>query len=188
MGLESISTTSLRGSEKGFNDPAKYAQVVERLHERGIILQGCFVFGMDQDTPEVFEKTARFAIDVGIDLPRFAVATPFPGTAFYKQLEAEGRILTRNWELYDGQHVVFEPARMSTDELQRGIEHTWRYTYRWRHIARRVLHAPSAPFLTLLTNLGYRRYAHRLDRFYTCDTPRLPRGPGAGVAIAAAKR
>jgi hypothetical protein len=110
MGLESISPAALRASRKGFNSPDEYAGLVERLHEHGIALQGCFVFGLDDDTPDVFLKTARFAVEAKIDLPRFAIATPFPNTGLYKRLEAEGRIITKNWELYDGQHVVFPAA------------------------------------------------------------------------------
>src|SRR6266511_5710789 len=104
MGLESISPQTLRQSHKGFNSPEKVVQVVERLHAHGIALQGCFVFGLDHDEPEVFLKTAEFAVEAGIDLPRFAIVTPFPNTPLHQRLESEGRILTRNWELYDGQH------------------------------------------------------------------------------------
>ena len=63
MGLESISHANLRSSRKGFGDPDSYGRVVERLHERGIALQGCFVFGLYHDTPEVFLKTAQFAVE-----------------------------------------------------------------------------------------------------------------------------
>src|SRR6202012_1297826 len=104
---------NLRQSRKGFNSPEKYARVVERLHEHGIALQGCFVFGLDHDEPDIFLKTAEFAVAAKIDLPRFAVVTPFANTALYKRLLAENRILTNNWELYDGQHVVFQPQKMS---------------------------------------------------------------------------
>jgi radical SAM superfamily enzyme YgiQ (UPF0313 family) len=169
MGLESISTPSLRGSGKGFNDPGRYAEVVRLLHDRGIALQGCFVFGMDQDTPDVFMRTARFAVDSGVDLPRFATVTPFPGTDLYRRLEREGRILTRNWELYDGQHVVFRPARMSVEQLQQGTEAAWKYAYSWRSIASRLRGSPAAWPIALASNWGYRYYAYRLDRFYTCD-------------------
>jgi radical SAM superfamily enzyme YgiQ (UPF0313 family) len=169
MGLESISRVNLRSSRKGFGDPERYRQVVERLHERKIALQGCFVFGLDDDSPEVFLKTARFAVEVGIDLPRFAVVTPFPGTDLYHRLEAEGRILTRNWELYDGQHVVFQPARMSVEELRLGTEAAWRHAYGWRSMARRLWTTAAPWHVAAITNLGYRRYAHNLHRFYTCD-------------------
>jgi radical SAM superfamily enzyme YgiQ (UPF0313 family) len=176
MGLESISASSLRRTHKSFNQPDEYPRVVEELHRRGIALQGCFVFGLDDDTPDVFLKTARFAVECGIDLPRFAVVTPFPSTEIYKQLAAEGRILTRNWELYDGQHVVFQPAQMSPAELLRGAEQAWRYVYSWRNIARRLRHTPASWHLALVTNLGYRHYAYRLHRFYNCDWPIEPAG------------
>jgi radical SAM superfamily enzyme YgiQ (UPF0313 family) len=175
MGLESISASNLRRSGKGFNDPKRYADVVRRLHARGIALQGCFVFGMDDDTPEVFLDTARFAVEAAIDLPRFAVVTPFPGTALFRRLEAEGRILTRRWELYDGQHVVFHPARMTVEQLQHGTEQAWKYAYRWRSIASRLIGTPAPWPVALLSNWGYRYYARRLDRFYTCDWMLAPR-------------
>jgi radical SAM superfamily enzyme YgiQ (UPF0313 family) len=169
MGLESISPKNLRQSHKGFNSPEKYAQVVERLHEHGIALQGCFVFGLDDDEPEVFLKTAEFAVRTRIDLPRFAIVTPFPNTPLFKRLEAEGRILTRNWELYDAQHVVFRPAKMSADELLRGTECAWKHAYSLRSIARRIAHSPAPWPVKLGTNLGYRFYASNLSRFYNCD-------------------
>lgn len=169
MGLESISRENLRESKKGFNSPERYKELVEKLHRHGIALQGCFVFGMDHDTPDVFEKTARFAVEAKIDLPRFAVVTPFPGTALYRRLDREGRILTRNWELYDGQHVVFEPAQMSVEQLQRGIETAWRHAYSFPSIVKRLAASPSPLPVRIGTNLGYRFYAHNLHRFYNCD-------------------
>jgi radical SAM superfamily enzyme YgiQ (UPF0313 family) len=169
MGLESISPQNLRQSHKGFNSPEKYVQVVERLHAHGIALQGCFVFGLDGDEPDIFLKTAEFAVQAKIDLPRFAVVTPFPNTALYKRLEAEGRILTKNWELYDAQHVVFQPARMSVQELQQGVELAWKHAYSFRSITRRIAHSPAPWPVKLGTNLGYRFYAHNLSRFYNCD-------------------
>jgi radical SAM superfamily enzyme YgiQ (UPF0313 family) len=169
MGLESISRENLRASGKGFNSPERFASVVEKLHQHGIALQGCFVFGLDGDDPEVFLKTAEFAVQARIDLPRFAVVTPFPNTGLYKRLESEGRLLTRNWELYDGQHVVFQPLRMSVRELEQGTEAAWKHAYSCRSILARLPHSPAAWGVKLATNLGYRFYAHHLSKFYTCD-------------------
>jgi len=169
MGLESISPQNLRQSHKGFNSPERFAGLVERLHEHGIALQGCLVFGLDHDEPDVFLKTAEFAVQAKIDLPRFAIVTPFPNTALHKRLETEGRILTRDWELYDGQHVVFQPARLSVEELQQGTEAAWKHAYSFRSIARRIAHSPAPWPVKLGTNLGYRFYAHNLSRFYNCD-------------------
>jgi radical SAM superfamily enzyme YgiQ (UPF0313 family) len=169
MGLESIVPENLRDSSKPFNRPRDFARVVRLLHQHRIALYGCFVFGLDHDTPDVFLKTAQFAVEAGIDLPRFAVVTPFPGTPLHDRLTREGRILTRNWELYDGQHVVFQPAQMTVAELQYGTERAWRHAYSWPSIARRLRHSPASIGVAVAANLGYRHYAHNLQQFYNCD-------------------
>jgi radical SAM superfamily enzyme YgiQ (UPF0313 family) len=171
IGLESISPVNLKLSRKGFNRPEDYAGLVEKLHGRRIALQGCFTFGMDEDGLEIFEQTAKFAVDARIDLPRFAIVTPFPGTTLYKRLESERRILTRDWSHYDGQHVVFRPKHLSVAELEQGTERAWRLAYGWGAIARRMMRSPAPWPVKLATNLGYRFYARNLKRFYTCDWP-----------------
>jgi radical SAM superfamily enzyme YgiQ (UPF0313 family) len=178
IGLESIRPANLQGIHKRFNHPDSYARVVQMLHERNIALQGCFVFGMDHDTEDVFQETAEFVVDIGIDLPRFAILTPFPGTALYQQLDSQDRILTRRWELYDGQHAVFQPQQMSVESLRLGNQQAWQYAYRWRSIARRLRNTGAPLHVALTTNLGYRYYANHLDQFYNCDWmlgPELPR-------------
>jgi radical SAM superfamily enzyme YgiQ (UPF0313 family) len=187
VGLESLSDGNLTAIHKGFHSPAKYKEIIAAFHRKRIAIQGCFVFGLDHDTPDVFHKTAEFVVEAQVDLPRFAIATPFPGTALYQRLDREGRILTRNWELYDAQHVVFQPAHMSPEELQRGAGHAWRFAYSYRSIARRLAGAAAPLPVALVTNLGYRFYAHNLNRFYHCDWPLAPeraarREPTAAVS------
>jgi len=171
LGLESIAARNLERSGKSFGDPGEYKEIVATLHRHGIAIQGCFVFGLDEDTPEVFERTARFAVEARIDLPRFAVVTPFPGTPLHARLADEGRIVTRDWELYDGQHVVFQPLHMSMQELQQGTQRAWLQTYSMPNIVRRLRTSPAPWVVGIAANLGYRHYAHHLDRFYTCDWP-----------------
>ncbi|HTL28972.1 MAG TPA: radical SAM protein [Tepidisphaeraceae bacterium] len=169
IGFESISPDNLKLSRKGFNHPDDYAALVAKLHAHGIAVQGCFTFGMDEDDAGIFERTARFAIDAKIDLPRFAVVTPFPGTPLHRRLETENRILTRDWSLYDGQHVVFRPKRMTVEQLQLGTERAWKLAYGWRAITTRLRHSPAPLHVRMITNLGYRFYARNLHRFYNCD-------------------
>jgi radical SAM superfamily enzyme YgiQ (UPF0313 family) len=169
VGFESISDNALKDVHKGFNTPELYGEWIRRFHDAGIAINGTFVFGLDSDTTDVFDQTAEFVIKHGIDLPRFAILTPFPGTALHNRLQAEGRIVTRDWELYDGQHVVFEPANMSVDELQQGNMHTWRKVYSYASIAKRLAATPIPRLLYLGANFGYRFYGRRLDRFYNCD-------------------
>jgi radical SAM superfamily enzyme YgiQ (UPF0313 family) len=171
LGLETVTPESLHDAKKRFNNSVDFKQVIGDLHRLGISIQGCFVFGLDHDTPQVFETTVDFAIDAGIDLPRFAVLTPFPGTPLHQRLEREGRILTRDWELYDAQHVVFQPLGMSVRELAEGHERAWKSAYRWSAIGRRLWTARNFRPLALTVNLGYRFYAHNLHRFYNCDWP-----------------
>jgi radical SAM superfamily enzyme YgiQ (UPF0313 family) len=136
---------------------------VRRLHDHGIGVQGCFVFGFDNDDEHVFEQTVEFVDRARIDLPRYAVMTPFPGTGSFRQLEAEGRLLHKNWSLYDVEHVVFQPRQMSPERLQEGLEWAWRQSYGWSSIAKRFLGAPTSIWpLWVSLNLGYKYYAKHL--------------------------
>jgi radical SAM superfamily enzyme YgiQ (UPF0313 family) len=169
IGLESLNPGSLAETNKAFNLRKDYRYVIRRLHQRGIALMGCFVFGFDHDTTDTFMETAEFAVETNIDLPRYAILTPFPGTALFHRLKAEGRILTENWGEYDGQHVVYQPSQMSPAELLRGTERAWKKTYSYRSIAKRLWGARIQLPIAIPANLGYRFYAHRLHQYYTCD-------------------
>lgn len=169
LGLETVSEESLKDAKKRFNASVGYKSLIADLHRLGISVQGCFVFGLDHDTTDVFDATVEFAIDAGVDLPRFAVLTPFPGTPLHTRLAAEGRILTRDWELYDGQHVVFQPRHMTVQQLNEGHERAWKKVYDWSSIAKRLWHAKNFQPLALSANLGYRFYSRNLHKFYNCD-------------------
>lgn len=171
IGFETISSAGLRDVNKRFNDPALYGKLIADLHALGISIQGCFVFGGDSDTPDVFDETVQFIVDNAIDLPRFAILTPFPGTPLHARLEREGRILTKDWELYDGQHVVFSPKAMSPAELQAGHEKAWRDAYSYGSIARRLGVSRTQLPIAVMANLGYRYYAYHLETHYNCDWP-----------------
>lgn len=169
LGLETLDQGGLSDARKKFNGSVDYAKLIGDLHNLDIAVQGCFVFGLDHDTPDVFDATVQFAIDTGIDLPRFALLTPFPGTPLHQRLKDSGRLLTLDWELYDGQHVVFQPLNMSPQELAAGHERAWKAVYRPSAIVRRLWKARAWELLAIGANLGYRFYAHNLHRFYNCD-------------------
>jgi radical SAM superfamily enzyme YgiQ (UPF0313 family) len=169
IGLETVSRAGLARMRKGFNDPDTFAELIRQLHAHGITLQGTFVFGTDDDTPDVFAETVRFCVETAIDLPRFAVETPFPNTALFRRLDAEGRLLHRNWDLYDGQHVVHRPKHMTIEQLEAGHQWAWKQVYSRRNIVRRIAGSRLQIPLSVAANLGYRYYAHHLDTHYTCD-------------------
>jgi radical SAM superfamily enzyme YgiQ (UPF0313 family) len=175
IGFESLDQKALDESKKSFNMRKDYRLVVDRIHDRGIAIMGCFVFGFDSDTLETFDRTVDFVMESRMDLPRYAIAVPFPATGLFRRLKAENRILTEDWSLYDGQHVVFEPSHMSPDELLHHTNRAWKKTYEYKSIAKRVLGSGTRMLASGAANLGYRFYANNLDKFYTCDWQLAPR-------------
>jgi radical SAM superfamily enzyme YgiQ (UPF0313 family) len=170
IGLESVSAATIKHMRKGWSKPARYIEAIKKLHDHGIAINGCFVFGLDGDDPSIFERTVEFVDEAAIDLPRFAIATPFPGTPLHRQLEAEGRLISTDWRLYGGQNVVFRPKNMSVDELQEGTRWAWRQVYGPRSIVRRVSRsgASRTPLVlktSILANLGYTKYARLLPDY-----------------------
>jgi len=99
------------------------------------MINGSFVFGMDDDTEDVFRRTVDWAIDNGITTATFHIQTPYPGTGLHTRMAREGRLTTGNWDLYDTRHVVFQPARMSARALKEGYDWAYREFYRWPSIA-----------------------------------------------------
>jgi radical SAM superfamily enzyme YgiQ (UPF0313 family) len=156
VGLESISQASVEEVRKGFNRVSDYARAIERIHAHGIAVQAGIVFGFDHDTPAIFDQTLDFLEEAGVQNATFNILTPFPGTRLYQRLEAEGRILTRDWSKYNGRaDVVFQPKQMSPEELLAGYQHANRRFYSWRSVRRRLSRSPVGLFWTLPLNLGY---------------------------------
>jgi radical SAM superfamily enzyme YgiQ (UPF0313 family) len=136
VGFESLSSENLLEQRKFQNLRRDYSAAIRRLHDLGVMVNGSFVFGMDGDDVSVFDRTVEWAIGQGIETATFHILTPYPGTALHKRVEAQGRITTQNWDLYDTRHAVFRPARMSAEELERGYWRAYREFYRWGSIAR----------------------------------------------------
>jgi radical SAM superfamily enzyme YgiQ (UPF0313 family) len=136
VGFESLSPANLRSSGKRQNLGRDYSAVTSRLHSLGIMINGSFVFGMDDDDEDVFRRTVDWAIANGITTSTFHIQTPYPGTGLHRRLEQEGRIVTSNWDLYDTRHVVYRPARLHPERLKEGYDWAYREFYRWTSIAR----------------------------------------------------
>lgn len=169
IGFESMSPSGLDDCNKRFNSPETYRCLVEMLHQHRISVMGTFVFGSDSDTRHSFEEVKDFVLSAGVDLPRFSLLTPFPGTELFFRLEREGRLLTRDWSLYDGQHLVFEPKILSASELLSQHERIWREVYSYRAMWRRIGRHSDPLAVVAAANLGYRFYAHNLQKFYNCQ-------------------
>ena len=140
VGFETLAPGNLVRSNKRQNLGRDYQKVTDRLHRLGIMINGSFVFGMDEDGPDVFRRTVDWAIEHAITTATFHIQTPYPGTRLFQRMEAENRLTTHDWNLYDTRHVVYAPARLSPAQLKDGYDWAYREFYRWRSIARASLH------------------------------------------------
>ena len=121
VGFESVNQNSLLKINKGFNRVSDFSKAVSRFHDHKIAVFGSFVLGLVENDKHIFQQTLDFLKEVPINMPRFTINTPFPGTAFYKKMKEENRIIEDNWAMYDCSHVVIQPANMTPDELQQGF-------------------------------------------------------------------
>jgi radical SAM superfamily enzyme YgiQ (UPF0313 family) len=139
VGLESLSSENLRKVGKEFYLAESYLQGIETLHQAGIAVEAGIIFGFDEDGPEVFDRMLSFLKESRIELAQITPLTPLPGTPLYLQLEQEGRILTKDWSYYDFFHVVYQPKRISPEELQTGMDEVVRRFYSLREILERAI-------------------------------------------------
>ncbi|WP_425538372.1 B12-binding domain-containing radical SAM protein [Microaceticoccus formicicus] len=165
IGFESVATSSLGAMNKYRNENVDYFEMMKKMHDAGIMINGTFCFGSDEDNPDIFDRTVEMVEKLKIDLPRYSVLTPFPKTPLYAQLEAENRIFDRHWAMYDVEHVVFEPKNMTVKQLNDGLIRAWRDTYTLNHIKNRILRPHLGIPLSIMTNLAYRHYADKLEEF-----------------------
>ena len=99
IGFESVDTETVRHAGKKQNKPSKYREIVRMLSDHGIAVWGSFVFGLDDDTKDAFDRTVDFCIEAKITMALFALLTPYPGTRLYKRLREEGRLTRDRWWL-----------------------------------------------------------------------------------------
>jgi len=135
VGLETFNEQALEQQDKTFNRPREYRDAVRKIHRHGMFVEAGVIVGFDADGKDVFRDTLRMLDWVGIDAIRLAVLTPIPGTALHEAMK--DRIIDTNWERYDFRHVVFEPKRMTAEELQNGADWMIRKFYSpWRILRR----------------------------------------------------
>jgi radical SAM superfamily enzyme YgiQ (UPF0313 family) len=135
VGFETVNRENLRSQGKTQNF-ADYEGAVARLHELGVMVNGSFVFGMDEDDESVFGRTVEWAVRQGIETATFHILTPYPGTRLFARMAREKRLLHRNWDLYDTRHCVFRPAKMTPEALESGYRRAQMDFYKWGAILR----------------------------------------------------
>ena len=119
----------------------QYLGAVKILQQAGIGIFGTFAFGFDTDDEGIFERTVDFALGADLILADFAILTPYPKSPLHTRLLREGRIIDRDWNHYNGCHVVFEPKRMTAETLRAGWNWAWERFYEEKTILRRLCEA-----------------------------------------------
>lgn len=152
VGFETFSPQNLRQSNKKQNLEKDYEKAVNRLHSLGIMINGSFVFGLDDDDKDVFKRTVEWGVKNSITTSTYHILTPYPGTELFKNMETENRILTRNWDLYDTRTVVYKTAGLTADELTEGYRWAYREFYKWSNIFE--------------ASMGHESYTHKLKHFF----------------------
>jgi radical SAM superfamily enzyme YgiQ (UPF0313 family) len=162
MGFESLSPETIAAMGKRVNHPDQYFEIVKKIHDHGIGIDGSFVFGFDNDDEGVFDRTLEFVLKAKIEVTYFSILTPYPGTRLHQRLVQEDRILTQDWSLYDANHVVFRPKILTTDQLLEGYYRVFKEVYSIPSIFKRLWGTTSWKNLFYPMNFGFRQSVYRL--------------------------
>jgi radical SAM superfamily enzyme YgiQ (UPF0313 family) len=150
IGMESIDPTNLKDVNKGFNKPGEYAAVLERLAARNVYAITSFIFGMDNDTVGVADRTLGEVRTWPPGLPIFGLLTPLPATPLYKRLEKAGRLTRpKHWQEFIPFAMAHTPLKMTIDEAHAEVNHGWAEAYSPEALAAAVESLSDQP-------LGYR--------------------------------
>jgi radical SAM superfamily enzyme YgiQ (UPF0313 family) len=150
IGFESLQGENIVDAGKKSPRPEDYARRVAIFHDNGIQVNGSFVFGFDHDRADVFRKTTDWIEQNRLECATFHILTPYPATPLFRQMEREGRLLHKDWSLYDTSHVVFKPRHMSPEELMEG--YAWCYRRLFTHTS--IWRRRPAEFAAVVPYLG----------------------------------
>lgn len=188
LGVESVNAESLRGVRKSFNKPEAYGELFARLRKAGIIPYPSIMFGFDTDVITDLRSTMAFLMKHRVGHAVFNMLTPLPGTALFQKLESEGRILHRNWSLFDMNHVVYRPKNFSARELYDEYWSTFAEFFSLRNIAKRMRwnvgispHPGMRLKKDLGVNLAFRSMVRSKEHPYSAGLGRLT--PSAGTLL-----
>lgn len=161
IGIESVNQANLRSVKKGFNKVHQYRELFARLQRVGISPVASIIFGLDEDTPEVFQQTYELLNACKVAHVAFFLLTPYPGTRLAQRLQEEGRILHSNWSLFDGSHLVIQPKKMTTDELEESYWQTYQKMYSLKNVLQRIVQLTAlsrSPLRALIVEPTYQLY------------------------------
>ena len=165
LGIESISQKNIDQAGKGTNKVENYHKAIQNIKDYGMMVTGFFVFGLDFDTPDIFDATLDAIYEWGLDEASFSILTPYPGTPLFKRFNKEGRVTNNNWSLYEEGKVNFIPKNMTEEELLEGIQRIAMEFYSVKNNMKRALKIrpfnPVHSLSTFLTNMSIRSFYKR---------------------------
>ena len=125
VGFQTVHPDSLQRAGVVQNRVEHYQEVVRRFHEHGILVQGFFIFGFDNEDQRIFKTAETHIKQMGLEDALLYILTPYPGTPIYDQLKREGRLMLEDRDKYGWANAVFQPARMTAQELEQGVQQTY---------------------------------------------------------------
>ncbi|MDU1414624.1 MAG: radical SAM protein [Clostridium sp.] len=134
IGFESINKYSLIEANKLSNIEKDYSKAIRKLDQLGVMINGSFIFGLDSDNLDVFDRTTQWAINSGITTATNHILTPYPGTLIYNKMHAAKRINIHDWKLYDTRHLVFEHPNITKAQMEIGYKRAYDDFYKWGNI------------------------------------------------------
>lgn len=136
IGFESIDQENLISANKKSNLGKNYNEAIKRLDQLGIMINGSFIFGLDNDKIDVFNRTSEWAINSGTTTATNHILTPYPGTVVFEEMKKDNRILTDDWSLYDTRHLVFKHPNITKEQMETGYKKAYNDFYKWGNIIR----------------------------------------------------
>lgn len=188
IGFETLNKTSLRKAGKRQNRIEDYERTIAKIHGRGMMVNASVVFGFDEDGPEAFKSTTDWLIEQKIATMTAHIMTPYPGTKLYSKLAAEKRIIDTNLNHYNTSRAVFQPAGMSSDELEAGYLDAYRRFYSWRGILRRMPEDKKRLASFLMFNVFYRKYGKIFAALGAAGLMRFLGKLGAGLSYSSLRK
>jgi radical SAM superfamily enzyme YgiQ (UPF0313 family) len=162
IGLESINADSLDSINKRFNLPRRFQADLAAIRRKGIQVIALLMIGLDGDSVDTFPRSLEFLIENKISFLKLFTPCPYPGTRYYDEMAAQGRIVVHDWGRYDYGSPLIRPANMTGDEMMAGFKHVYQGFYSTRAIARRLFPPPRGNYLEsaayLVANLKVNRY------------------------------
>ncbi len=168
VGIESISQENINAVGKSTNKVEEYEKAIRKIKDYGMKITGFFMFGFDNDTLDIFNRTLQAIYEWELNEATFSIVTPYPGTRLFERLEREGRITSYDWSRYGEGNVNFKPKKMTEDELSQGIRSIFEDFFSVKSMLKRSFNTsdinPVKPLIIFTGNIGLRSF-YKKEKF-----------------------